>query len=270
MKLCGNNFQGEVLLALLADAPGHSKYKAEALSDTPKAKHIPLITRTCSLKIKLVSVNMHHPQHQVALPPPHPIRQLLLPHRFSWWGWNWDQIMAAGLADRNRPFNFGPFPLVAPTTVSQQQVNARAIHAGIPQLRFNNLIEMPVSTRADSHTSIADSVQNLVDDNQLHFVKVSNELWTALVNFAVGPTPSAHPGQAPPADPGFFNTFRADHFPVPMPTLEQQKRSISSLWGWFITQLTSRNVLVNCELAVQDEIYRQLLFPVNQLLVVWT
>lgn len=208
------------------------------------------------------------PQSQI---PQEPIRELLLPHRFSLWFSDFAAVYASSLALKDRTFNVYPFPIPIQHMVQSMHILQQDIHydANLPQIRFHTLTKQLIHTSPESHTVIADSVQNF--DNlgvQLHSVRVADELWPALVGFALGPTPVPVGQNAPvlqtPGDR--FSTFR-DGAPD-MPSRGEQLRPITSLWGWFMSHLMTRRPLVNSELAVQDEIYRQLLYPMDLLIMV--
>lgn len=205
--------------------------------------------------------------------PADPIRELLLPHRFSLWLSSIERVNASNLALKDRTFVSYPFPIPLSHMVQEEHVMIEDVHmaARLPQLRFHELHQQLIHTDPRSRTVIAPSVENLDHyGSQLHSVRVSNELWTALVGFALGPGPIPQPvGQNTqlPGIPGtHFSTFR-DGAPL-MPTRYDQLRPITSLWGWFLSHLTTGRRLVNSELAVQDEVYRQLLYPMDLLMLV--
>lgn len=205
--------------------------------------------------------------------PQEPIQELLLPHRFSLWYTDFAAVNASNLAPKDRTFNSYPFPIPIEHMVVPQQILQQDIHPGanLPQIRFHRLKKQVIHTSPGSHTVIASSVQNF--DNlgvQLHSVRVADELWPALVGFALGPTPvpQGQNGRFPGTYGDRFSTFRNGG--PDLPTRAEQMRPITSLWGWFLTHLMTRRPLVNSELAVQDEIYRQLLYPMDLLIMVRT
>lgn len=209
------------------------------------------------------------------------LRELLLPHRFSLWGRTAEQINALDLKDR--PIVSLPFPLPNPldnTTIDP--VNIGVVLDGLPpQLTFLELEKLAVTTRNDSRTKITKAVQNYPISSRLNRIRSSDQLWAALVGFAVGrgeetddegtddeETDDEDGNPIAQVQPGQFHTYRNGAPPVP--PLEEQIRPIFNLWGWFLMHLATPTPLVNSELSVQDEIHRQILHPMNQVIQVMT
>lgn len=245
----------------------HNQHGHHPHGHHPQAQHPHL-----HQQVHLLPVVHHQQAHQV---PPPPIRELLLPHRFSLWDSTWNTIVTSNLTEKDRPFAFAPFPIARPAVLRMNDLQHGTVHGTLPpQLKFHRITKQPIATSPDSHTTIAPSVQNLHITHKLHSVRVSDELWTALAGFAVGPGPIQVRGQNAPIHNNHFNTFRVP--PVlglplePLPTRREQMRPVTALWGWFLMHLMTRNPLVNCEYAVQDEIHRQLLYPMDLLMMVST
>lgn len=198
------------------------------------------------------------------------LQELPLPHRLSLWGRTEEQIST--LQQKDRPIEAPPFPLPNPllnTGISPVQIGLAAGDLP-PQLKFLKLQWMKATTDPQSRTAIADSVHKYPVSSRLRRVRTSNELWSALVGFAVGQDDDVDAGDNAPLDQGpegQFHTYRNGSLPVPR--LEEQIKPIFNLWGWFLMHLTTPSPSVNSELSVQDEIHRQLLHPMDQLIKVY-
>lgn len=201
------------------------------------------------------------------------IAELLLPHRFCLWGLRPTDV--EGMPEKNRPLNIpGHFPLPPPNVGGIWNACQPGDHPNQPPrlpppLSFIPLLRQEnVSTQAASRTKMS-SVLNISYEKRLHRVKFSGNLWTALVGFAVGPN------QVPPVGPNdaiplrYFNTFRRQEFtPEPIPTIDNQKKAIRALWWWFLMHLNTMSPVVTCEQSIQDEVHRQLLYPIDQVIQV--
>lgn len=144
----------------------------------------------------------------------------------------------------------------------------------LPQLSFCELAKASVHTKPTSRTTIAKAVQNYGPLRRLNRVRTSSQLWTALVGFSTGPGPIPIPqdGVNDPLQedqPAHFHTYRQEALDLlPVPSIEQQRKPIFNLWSWYIMQLSTAHPVVNTEPAIHDEIHRQLLYPMNQIMEV--
>lgn len=196
-----------------------------------------------------------------------------LPHRFSLWGYDPNHPEVAEIKAQNRPFTEATapiFPFPDPTVIGINIPEG----GGPPQLKFNPLTRALTTTNESSRTSIVNTVHDYNNNVRLHRVRISNQLWTDLICFALGPDAEFEGplGINFPADhlQGEFNTFRQEALQThPVPSFEEQKKPLYNLWGWFLMQLNTRRSIVNSELSVQDEIHRQLLYPMNQIMEVF-
>lgn len=208
------------------------------------------------------------------------IHELPAPHRFSLWGSNPQHVPQLVPAEKNRPFdqNTAPmFPFLNPIDF-MPILNLLPIEAPgtfIPQLSFCELVQASIHTKETSRTTIVPDVQNYDDQSVLHRVNVSFRLWTALVGFATGPGPIPVPQDdgvnlpLPEGHPVHLNTYRPEALQaLPVPPLEEQMKPICSLWGWFLMHLSTTRPMVNTESSIHDEVHRQLLYPMNQIMEV--
>lgn len=192
------------------------------------------------------------------------VERLLMPSNFSSWGQ--DEGL---LQESRRPIHHPPLlPLFHPANIDEDLLQPDAIADGLPpKLRFHKLQRLAVTTKKTSRTKISEAVKSYRFSKQLHRIKISDELWTALVGFAVNPEVMPPVGRNAPIPLPCFNTFR-DETQFPIPLLADQRRPVANLWAWFLMHLTTPDPLVNSETSVQDEVYRQLLFPMNQIIEV--
>lgn len=207
------------------------------------------------------------------------IHELPAPHRFSLWGCNLQDVPQLVPAEKNRPFdqNTAPiFPIPHPINMMDLNLHPDAAPgAFIPQLSFCELVKASVHTEKTSWTTIVPRVQEYGAQSVLNRVNVSSRLWTALVGFSTGPGPIPVPQDdgvnlpLPEAHPVHLNTYRPEALEaLPVPPLEEQLKPIFSLWGWFLMQLCATRPMVNTESAIHDEVHRQLLYPMNQIMEV--
>lgn len=207
------------------------------------------------------------------------IHELLAPHRFSLWGCEPQNVPHLVNAEKNRPFDgntadFFPFP--HPTGI-MAGLNLHPVEVPgefLPQLSFCTLVKASVHTKPTSRTKITKSVNDYGARRRLNRLRTSSQLWTALVGFSTGPGPIPIPqdGVNVPLQedqPAHFNTYRQEALDLlPVPPIEQQMKPIFNLWSWYLMQLSTAHPVVNTEPAVHDEIHRQLLYPMNQIMEV--
>lgn len=209
-------------------------------------------------------------QQQQQQQPDNPIIvELLLPHRYC--TWNEHPNVLAGMPLKNRPLLERPFPLPLPDLGGRGNIGRPGeVPVYPPPLRFNTLSRMRVSTKETSRTKITEGMTNAPHHARLHQIRVSNELWTALVGFAVGPGDIPPVGLNAAIPQPYLASFRQHHFNPQQPIWLglQQRRGIRALWWWFLMHNNTLHPLVNSELSVQDEIQRQLLYPIDQLILV--
>lgn len=124
------------------------------------------------------------------------------------------------------------------------------------------LLPAPLSTVAEHTTETASSVKALGECERLKWVKRSRALTRKLEAYA---DPRSG-GVRDEANISWWTTWTLPG--IALPDGEQQARAVYGMAGWFVSHAakTGSDIIVNCELAVQDEVNAQLLSPLNYLI----
>lgn len=124
------------------------------------------------------------------------------------------------------------------------------------ELRLHCLVRAPRATGTNSFTQTAQYVRNLPEAYRLRRVLRSYSLWDNCKAYA------DH------LDQGLTTWSTRDEQAHDLPSRDQQTRAVHRLNSWFITHSQGHTISVNCEAAIQDEVVKQLLDPLNMLLEV--
>lgn len=128
------------------------------------------------------------------------------------------------------------------------------------EVRCKPLLPFPLSSHKSQSTAIATSVQTMPEDSQLISVKQSKEFWPNLKRYADDKSGGVG------ADHCTTWSFCPS---IPLADRLDQVSAISGLAGWYTAQANrSPEILVNCELAVQDEVQAQIIAPLDFLIKV--
>ncbi|CAL1713765.1 unnamed protein product [Somion occarium] len=122
------------------------------------------------------------------------------------------------------------------------------------ELRLHCLVRAPRATGTNSFTQTAQYVRNLPEAYRLRRVLRSYSLWDNCKAYA------DH------LDQGLTTWSTRDEQAHDLPSRDQQTRAVHRLNSWFITHSQGHTISVNCEAAIQDEVVKQLLDPLNMLL----
>lgn len=114
------------------------------------------------------------------------------------------------------------------------------------------LVAHPVSTKYHQTGALPTGLKEIPDSAKLRFIRHSSRLWTNLVNYT---------GDIP-GTPNTWDLVRSGL--VPQPNAQDQARAIYNLANWFAYHCGRQSaIVVNCEMAVQDEIALQIVSALN-------
>lgn len=148
----------------------------------------------------------------------------------------------------------------------------RRTEYGYPSLRNKPMHRAPLHTQTDKTKKISESVENLTQSgSELAEIQLSRNLWSNLVKYA-----DKGLGLEGREDLEIATLFRDDISPEnqqfstwtargtrPLPPATQQVDAIYGISAWFNMVADRPEAIVNCELAVQDEIHTQMMEPLN-------
>lgn len=174
-----------------------------------------------------------------------------------------------------------PFPRILPVEFPLLGCNYQEIPlpdplrrpgCGYPSLRNKPMHRAPLHTQPDKITKISKSVKDLDEsDSELAQIQLSRELWSNLINYAdrgislenredLEVATLFRDGTNP--EHQRFSTWTA-RGTRSLPSAKQQVDAIYGISAWFNMVADRPDAVVNCELAVQDEIHIQIVEPLN-------
>ena len=143
-------------------------------------------------------------------------------------------------------------------------------------VRCKKLKAAPLSTTNQGTSATAPTIQNMPPHRQLRNIRRSGVLWENLKIYArengsVAPPPAHHGIQVPNMNTwSIARLANAHHVAIlGLPAAEQQAKAVYGLSGWLSHHFNrEREIVVNCEPAVQDEVRTQILVVLDCLLKV--
>ena len=130
-------------------------------------------------------------------------------------------------------------------------------------LRAKKLLPLPFSTKNTQRSSVASTIQDLPLDSRLQTVRRSRNLWNKLKLYAddVRNGITGHNGT--------WEWTTSDRPNLHLPDRHQQAKAIYGLSDWYnMHSRRPREILVNSEPAVQDEVNAQFIVPLEFLIQV--
>ena len=143
---------------------------------------------------------------------------------------------------------------------------------GYPKLQCKPLHKAPISTKSSqTTTNKSKSTYGALGNNPAKVLKRISKCGVFFENLKAYASSGIDLG--PNADGRLFRDNSNRQFystwsacgTAPIPSAEQQLDAIYGISAWFYIQASQKDPVVNCEIAVQDEVQRQILQLMNQI-----